>query len=245
MTVAYTSRQLIIDAYYLSGIVGRNYEFTSGDEINDGLDRLNDFLQIKGAETKFIQYYDTYESNFVIGQEIYFIPNLVEIDTFTFFLTNPYQSATTTVRFQMENLTRQEYFAYPRAEGVQSLPYTWHLERTLGGANIYVYFLPREPYLFQLTGKFALSNTALNQDLNQIYDGWYQTYLKYGLAIWLCEWRSVVPPLSLVKTFEKMEQSLSTLSPFDFTLRKLDYFRSSGGLNWGDVNYGKGFRSPS
>ena len=47
MTVAYTSRQLIIDSYYLSGIVGRNYEFTTGDEINDGLDRLNDFLQIK------------------------------------------------------------------------------------------------------------------------------------------------------------------------------------------------------
>jgi hypothetical protein len=245
MTVAYTSRQLIIDAYYLSGIVGRNYEFTTGDEINDGLDRLNDFLQIKGSETKLIQYYDKIEDNFVIGQEKYFIPNLVEIDTFTFFLTNPYQSAATTVRFQMENLSRQEYFAYPRAEGVEALPYTWHLERCLGGANIYVYFLPIQPYLYQLTGKFALTNTALNQDLNQIYDGWYQTYLKYGLAIWLCEWRSVVPPASVVKTFEQMEQSLSTLSPFDFTMRKLEYFRSSAGLSWADVNYGKGWRSHS
>jgi hypothetical protein len=245
MAVAYTTRQLIIDSYYLSGIVGRNYEFTTGDEINDGLDRLNDFLQIKGAETKFIQYYTKFEDNFVIGQEVYFIPNLVEIDTFTFFLTNPYQTSTTTVRFQMENLSREEYFAYPRAEGVKSLPYTWHMERCLDGCNIYVYFLPVQPYLFQITGKFALLNTGLNQDLSQLFDGWYLTYLKYGLAIWLCEWRSVTPPLSVVKTFEQMEQSLSTLSPFDFTLRKLEYFATGGGLNWGDITYGKGWRKPS
>lgn len=242
--MAFTTAQLIIESYYLSGIVSRDFQSVSGSQINDGLDRLNDFITIKGADTKLIPYFSVVNGNFIIGQEIYFIPNLVSIDTLTFFLPNP-SSAKSSIRFQMENLSREEYFAVPRAENIETLPYTWHLERTYGGSNLYVYFLPNQPYLYQLTGKFALLNTTLNQDLSLIYDEWYIAYLKYGLAIYLCEWRSVGVPASVRNTYDYMEQKLTTLSPMDFTHRKLEYFASGGGLNWGDVNYGKGWRKPS
>jgi hypothetical protein len=241
--MAYYTRQLIIDAYYLSGIVSRTLETVNGDELNDGLERLNDFLTIKGADTKLIPYYTEVNSNFITGQEVYFIPNLVEIDTLTFFLPNPSDSPQATIRFQMLELSREEYFAVPRAENVSTLPYIYHLERVYGGSNLYVYFLPNEPYAYQMWGKFSLLATTFNQDLSLIYDEWYLAYLKYGLAIWLCEWRSVQPPASLTQTFYNMEQKMTNLGIIDFTHRKLQWFKRGGGLNWGDANYGHGWRS--
>jgi len=241
--MAFTTRQLIIEAYYLSGIVSRTLETVTGDELNDGLDRLNDFITIKGADTKLIPYYTEINANFIAGQEIYFIPNLVEIDTLTFFLPNPSSSPQATIRFQMEELSREEYFAVPRAENIKTLPYIYHLERIYGGSNLYVYFLPDKPYAYQMWAKFALLATDFNQDLALIYDEWYMAYLKYGLAIWLCEYRSVQPPSAVVKTFDAMEQKLTTMGVIDFTHRKLQYFKHGGGLTWADVNYGHGWRS--
>jgi hypothetical protein len=242
--VPYTTRELITDAYYISGIVSRNFQTPTEDQISDGLNRFNGFLQIKGAQTELIPYYSVVEGQFVPDQEIYFIPNLLEIDTFAFFLSDPNNPSNNTVRFQMEPYSRYQYFQTPRAENIESLPYTWHLERTLGGANVYVYFIPNQAYNYQLTGKFALATTDLNQDLSQVYDGWYIEYLKYGLAIYLCEWRQVTPPASVVATFNGIESYTRGLGKIDMTFRKLSYFRSGGGLNWGDVNYGHWWRSP-
>jgi hypothetical protein len=241
----YTTYELITDAYYLSGIVSRGLQTLTPLQSTDGLNRLNGFLQIKGSESKQIQYYTVYNSQFVAGQEIYFIPNLIEIDTFAFFLQDPVSPPTNSVRFELQNLSRYEYFAVPRPEHVETIPYSWHLERTLGGSNVYVYFIPNTNYNYQITGKFALQNVAINQDLSTVYDGWYLEYMRYGLALYLCEWNGIAAPASVAKTFAEMEASLTTLSPVDFTLRKLSYFRSIGGLNWGDVNYGKGWRGGS
>ena len=241
--MAYSTRQLIIDAYYVSGVVGPDYEFTSGNDIDYGLSVLNDFITIKGADINHIPYYTVLDGNFVIGQEIYFFENLVEVESMTFFLRNPAQTSQSSIRFEMREQTREEYFAYPRAEHINTLPLSWHLERVTNGSNIYVYFLPNEPYRFQLVGKFALNRTSLNQDLTTVYDEWYRQYLKYGLAIWLCNFRTVTPSQELVKIFNEMSQKMIDLSPKDFTLRKQSYFsRSIGGVTWGDVNYSKMWR---
>jgi hypothetical protein len=237
-----TTYNLISDAYYLSGITSRGLQTLTEQQVTDGLNRLNGFLQIKGSETKQIQYYTVYNSNFIAGQEIYFIPNLIEIDTFTFFLQNPVEPGQNAVRFELEHLSRYEYFAYPRPENVETIPYSWHMERTMGGCNVYVYFIPNINYNYQITGKFALANVTINQDLSTVYDGWYLEYMRYGLAMYLCEWNGIKAPASIQKTFSEMEASLTTLSPYDFTLRKMAYFRTGGGLTWGDVNYAHGWR---
>ena len=242
--MAYTSRQLIIDAYYTSGIVGRNYEFTTGDEINDGLTVLNDFLKIKGADIAHIPYYTVYDGVLTANQEVYYIQGLVEMESMTFFLPNPASPGQSSIRFQMNELTREQYFAYPRAEHIETLPLTWHMERAKGGVNLYVYFLPNQDYAYQIVGKFSLNQTALQQDLSTVYDDWYLTYLKYGLAIWLCNFRTVTPSKWLMDIFNEMKLQLKDLSPIDFTLRKQSSFKaSSGGTTWGDVNYAHQWRS--
>jgi len=234
----YSARELIIDSYYLSGIVGKNYEFTTGDEINDGLTILNDFLGIKGADIKHIPYYTVYDGVFIINQAVYYIPNLVEMESMTFFLQNPASPGQSSIRFQMNEQTREQYFAPPRAEHISTLPLTWHMERTTSGTNVHVYFLPNQAYKFQIVGKFSLSQTSLNQDLSTVYDDWYLRYLKYALAIWLCNFRTVTPSSLLKEIYEEMSQQLADVSPIDFTLRKQNYFgQSIGGVTWGDVNY--------
>lgn len=240
--MAYISQELISKAYSLSGIVGEGYQTLTAQQIQTGLERLNGFIQIKGGKTKLISYYKDVMSQLEVGIEKYFLPGLVELSTITFFLnSDPNSQGATSVRFPMQQMTQYQYFATARAEKIITLPYCWHLERVMGGANLYVYFLPDKPYVYQIIGKYALNSTTLNQDLSLIYDEWYLEYLRYGLAIYLCEWNGIIPPPSVEKTFREIEQDVTTLNPIDFTFRKRMYFGNRGGMNWGTVNYGKGW----
>ena len=235
--MAYSTRQLIIEAYYLSGIVARDYEFTGGSDIQDGLDRLNDFLTIKGAKTKLIPYFTILEGNLVPRQEKYFFPDLVDIDSFTFFLINDDESSPASVRLSVWQQTPFEFFAVPRALNIDSLPIYWHMERVFGGCEVYVYPAPILAYPYQIRGKVALTSTALDQDLETVYDTWYRVYLKYGLAMALCAWRQVAPPLNLVTMFEEMEQEMTTLEVMDFSLRKASYFSGSAMFTIADATF--------
>lgn len=237
--MAYTTEQLVTKAYYLSNILSRQFETISGSQLEDGLDRLNGFLAMKGAEEKLIPYYSVVNGNFIAGQETYFIENLIEIETLTFFLENP--NTTNSVRFNMREATRFDYFASGRAENVDSLPSMWRLERTLGGSNLYVYYLPQQNYAYQLTGKYVLTSTALNQDLSLVYDPWYLEYLLYGLADYLCQYYSMQTPDGVLRQLKAIESYMRTLSPMDLTFRKTEYFGNVGSINYAQANISRGF----
>lgn len=237
--MAYTSQKLISEAWYLSGIVSRELETVSGSQIDDGLFRLNGFLAMKSADTGLIPYYQVVDGNFIAGQELYYIPNLIHIESLTFYLSSP--SDPNSVRYSMQEATREQYFATGRVENITTLPYQWHLERVLGGSNLRVYYEPQEDYPYQLVGKYILNQTVLNQDLSLIYDPFYIEYLLYGLAQYLCEWYNVVPPPFVVKQLAAFENSIRDTSPMDLTMRKLEYFSSQSGLTYAQSNIGKGF----
>lgn len=237
--MAYTTQQLITNAYYLSQIVSRGLETVTQDQISDGLFRLNGFISMKGAQTKLIPYYKTLEGNFVQGVEKTFFPGLIHIESITFFLENP--NGTSAVRFQMWEKTRWEYFATNRVEHINSLPNSWHMERVMGGSDLYVYVQPFENYRYQILGKFELAPVALNQDLAFTYDNFYMEYLMYGLAIYLCEYYDVIPAISVVKQFQDMEQHLTTLSRMDLTNRKLEYFAGTNGFNYAQASFKNGW----
>ena len=156
--MSYSVTQLITNAYYASGIVSREFETVSGSQVNDGLQFLNDILADKTIEKDMIPYFTKYEFFGVAGQEQYFIPNLEQLETLTFFINN--------VRYQMREIDRKSYFGSSRANNINSLPFNWHLERCLGGANIYLYFFPQTNYPIEAWGSFRLSSVVLNQDLN-------------------------------------------------------------------------------
>lgn len=156
--MAYTTNQLISAAYYASGVVSREFETVSGFQIADGLQWLNDILGEKRVDDGMIPYETTYNFNSIVGQEKYFIPNLIQIDTLVFYLDN--------VRYSMNYSKRNEYFGTPRVENIQTLPYHWYFERRVGGGNLYIYFQPNQNYPMSIKGIFNLNSVALGQDLS-------------------------------------------------------------------------------
>lgn len=234
--MAYTTLQLINNAYYESGIVSRGFETVSGQQATDGLQFLNDLIDDKTVDNGLIPYYTEYDFAAVIGQEKYFIPNLINMDTFVFFID--------TVRYQTQNRGRREYFGTSRADNIQSLPGSWHLERCFGGANLYIYFKPDQAFPLTIWGQFRLTEVTINQDLSLTLDRFYINYLKFDLAARLCaEYNYTVPP-GVAKALNKYTIDISKKSgPMDLKLVKLSSLQRRGGINYGQVNLGHGWVS--
>lgn len=210
--MAYTTTQLITRSWYLSGVVSRDLETVTGDQLNDGLDMLNAFLAIKTADQRLIPYYTPYEFSAVIGQEKYFIPDLIQAETLAFYLQQ--------VRYPMQLVGRYEFFGTARADNVLSLPYQYFVERCFEGSNIYLYFLPDQTYLFRIHGKFSLANVRLGQDLSLTLDQYYLEYLRYGLAQYICQEYNITFPPDNKSYLVELEKILFDISPIDFTVKK-------------------------
>lgn len=232
--MAYTTLKLINNAYYESGVVSRGFETVSGQQANDGLDFLNDLLQDKTVENGLIPYYSEYDLTAVAGQETYFIEDLISIDTFVFYID--------TVRYQTTNRQRRAYFGTSRADNIQSLPGSWHMERAFGGANLYIYFKPNEAFPMTIWGQFRLQEVSINQDLSLTLDRFYINYLKFDLASRICaEYNYSVPP-GVAKALARYEDNISKKSgPIDLQIQKLSSLQRRGGINYGMVNIGHGW----
>ena len=232
--MAYTVTDLITRAYYLSQIVSRELETVSGQQLSDGLIWLNALLSLKSAYSRTIPYYNQYQFSAVPGQEEYFIPNLVQPETFTFNI-GP-------VRYSTQPVSRRPYFGAGRVDNITSLPFDWHFERALGGGNIFLYFLPDTNYPCKIWGKFGLENVTLNQDLLTIYDEFYIDYLRYRLALRICSEFGIPMQPQAMAELEELEEAMTDISPPDLTLTKYSSLQGETGINWGDINIGRGWR---
>src|SRR5574338_1439864 len=132
--MAYLAQTLITRAWYLSGIVARNLQTVTGDQITDGLMLLNALLDFKQVETDLIPYWTYIEFPLVSGQEYYYLPNICEIESSTFNIG--------TVRYPMDSTSRTRYFGSSRVDNIQTLPFNWSFNRGEGGGTLAMYFLP-------------------------------------------------------------------------------------------------------
>lgn len=156
--MTYTVTNLITNAYSDSGVVATEFEALQGYQLTSGLQWFNELLGDKTMDSGDIPYITVqYPLVGVVGQEQYFIPNCIDIESIVFYIGS--------VRYQMQYLDRARYFGYPRANNINALPLAYHYERTFGGINLWVYFYPQQAYVFNVTGNFFLQNVSLNQDL--------------------------------------------------------------------------------
>ncbi len=224
----YTASQLITRAYYLSQVVARNLQTASGQEMEDGLYLLNALLDIKASDLRLIPYFTPYTFNTVQGTEEYFIPNLLYADTVTFNIGD--------VRYSMSEMTRKQYFATARIDNVQSLPFSYRIERVLNGSNIFFYFLPASTYVIKIWGKFGLTDVTFDTDLSTIYDPYYIEYLRFALAEYICtEWGTTFPDEAKAK-YAEIRKKLLEISPADLGIRKQSYFTRGPFIDWQSVN---------
>lgn len=237
--MAYLATALITRAYYLSGMVARTTETVSGDQLNDGLSLLNDLIALKNANNRLIPYFTSYDLVATIGQEEYFIPNLIYPESVTFILNE-------VVRIPLKIDSRKEYFGTVRVNDIVTLPFECNINRVKGGANFYIYPLPDNEYPITINGKFGLlSDVTYDTDLSLTYDRLYITYLRYALAAFICDENAISLSPQVANKLEQLEQQVLDLSPIDTTISKLSTltrFNQIGG--WGYVNLSGGWTTP-
>lgn len=229
----YLASELISDAWYLSGIVSRGLETVEADQTTDGLKLLNFLISRKSVEFRKIPYYAKYDFVAVPGQETYFIPNLVEIDTFTFFIQS--------IRYSITHEYRKRYWGSARAQNIQTLPFSWNEERTLGGMNLYLYFSPDQNYPLQIWGRFTLGQVELFDDLETQIELFYIDYLRYDLANYMCEFYCVDNTPANITQLKSYEKIIAEMSPYDFSMTKMSTLQRARCLNYADVNIGRGW----
>lgn len=257
----YTAEQLIERSWFLSGIVARNLQVPTGDQIFDGLQMLNDLLNFKQIETDLIPYWQYITFNAVGGQEFYFLPYVAAIESSTFNIN--------VVRYPMVNASRTNYFGSARVDNIQTLPFSWNYERSVGGGTFGMYFIPDTNYPIKMQVKIFLTDVTLQTDLQDVtasfvntynvpnyttysfinngiqgYDTSYLEYLRYALARFMCSEYGVSFNPESEKIFQSYQRKLMYIGPPDLSNKKLSilYSDSNPGYNWGDVNIGHGWR---
>lgn len=229
--------ELIARALFLAGIDGRDLDQATSGQGKDGLFFLNMLLAEKSITTQYIPYISHTTFNSVVGQELYVIPNLVDLEVLSF----EWQ----TVRYYLTPQPRKPYFAPPRANNVKSLPLYYYAERSNEGMRIYLYFLPdNNQYEFQITGKYALSQVGYDDDLSLTLELWYQSYLMYELAKRICDFYNITLPPQAAMQLEEFKSQIRNINPMDLTITSISTLNNGSFLNYGQVNIGKGWTTP-
>lgn len=231
--MAYTVTKLITEAYYLSGRLSRGLQTITGEQLATGLRLLNALIAMKSVNDRLIPYFTKYQFDAVVGQEEYFIPNLIYIETLTFDYS--------TVRWSMEPLSRRVYQGSSRANNIDSLMFNYYVERCKGGANLFMYFNPDQTYPMTIWGKFSLDSVVLNQDLEATLELFYIDYFRYALAEYICHDNNITFQPQNKQKLEELEEQLLDTSPPDLSVKKFSGLRGQGQSIWGQVNLGHGW----
>lgn len=259
--MTYTAQQLITRSWFLSGIVARNLQYPTGDQITDGLQMLNDLLNFKQIETDLIPYWQYITFVAVPQQEFYFLPYVAEIESSTFNI-GP-------VRYPMVSTSRTNYFGSSRVDNISTLPFSWNYERGVGGGTFGMYFKPDNEYPIKLKAKIFLFDVSLQTDLQDVtasflnpytipfytpytfinnaiqgYDTAYIEYLRYSLAEYMASEYGVEFNPQSARILQSYKRKLMYMDPPDLSMKKLSILSAdqAPGYNWGDVNIGHGFR---
>lgn len=247
--MAYYAQELVTRSWYLSGIIARNLQQVTGDQLTDGLRLLNALFDFKQIETDLLPYWTYIEMPAVANQEFYFLPHVADVELATFNID--------TVRYPMDYTPRRAYFGSARVDNISTLPFNWNFNRGEGGGTLALYFKPESNYPIKMSVKIFLNNVSLGTDLTNIstdlpytfletsnsgYDTSYIEYLRYALAEYMCSEYGIIFNPQSAAILRKYERKLMYMSPPDLRLTKSSILTDWTGINYGDVNQGKGWR---
>lgn len=230
--------ELISKAFILIGIVSVEVETPSAGQSQDGLFWLNNVLRRFSGTGTGIPYVSNVQLNLVAGQEIYEVPNLISIHNLTFNLG--------TVRYSLRKDGVNNYFGTPRANDISALPYHYYQQRVKGGSNLWLYFLPLADMVLNIVGMYGLPDVDYSTDLDETYDGYYQTYILYLLAqaLWVYYFPMDPLPVSLSLQLEGYREEINSINPPDLALTKGGLYNGRGGVSYAQINLGRGYEVP-
>lgn len=232
--MTYLASNLIADSYYLSGIVSREFETPTGAQMSDGLRLLNNVLADRTVDEATIPYTDRLTLTASAGISEYFIPNLIDIDVFVFYINS--------LRYQTNNQQRKKFFGSFRPTDIQSLPWNWHFERKLNGGTLFLYFVPDVNYPLEIWGSFRLSAVTEFQDLSLTLDEFYTNFVQFLLAERLCQFNSYKVPINVAQQLERYYKWIgNNTNIMDLSQQKLSSLSGGTAINYGLVNLSGGW----
>ena len=219
--MAYTALQLITNAYYLSGVVSQDFGTVNGSQTSIGLKTLNKLFADKTIQQELVPFYQVYNFNGVIGQQNYFVQNLIDCDYFCFYIDSN--------RFETTRMNRIDIQGTFLATTVNALPYEWYLEPSLGGATITVRFKPDQNYVFEIGGKFRLASVTLTQDLTLTIEQYLIDFMEFDLARRLCTLNNQNIPSGVEADWLDYKAALrNQTAPLDLSLQVNSAFLGPG-----------------
>src|ERR1700748_2032308 len=228
-----TAIQLITDSLYLSEVSALEFETPDDTKISVGLRLLNGILSQTAVDGSMIPYDEFKIFDTEVGEPKYSVDGLVQLETFAFIMNGD-------VRFPTKLQSNYEYFGSARAENVNAPPVNYYIRRRLGGSDILLYPKPDQVYEMQMYGKFAFTNAAINDNLDDSYDGFYQEWLKYKLASRLCHQYNLELNPSAEAELKKMTSDIFQLVGIDLTVVKTPLVSRRGMTDfWWNANFGK------
>lgn len=223
---------IIQRALTLSGIVSRSLEEQDDEEGADGLFWLNMILAEKSATGRLLPYFGHIDILPVVGQEIYFIPNLTTAEILTFKIQG--------VRYSVTNTARYKYLGTPRADNIESLPFQWYWERVNGGMNIYLYFKPSQQIeSIQVTGLIGIQKVTFSTEFDDFLDTFYQNFLMFELAEAMCIFYKMSLPPDTKEKLKRLRNEMVEINPRDFAIKKKSLLGGGGLLTYAQVNIGR------
>lgn len=232
--MAYLASNLIADSYYLSGIVSREFETPTGAQMTDGLRLLNNVLADRTIDEMSIPYTSKYTLPAIPGTSEYFIPDLIDIEVFVFYINS--------LRYQTRNEQRTEFRGSFRPVNIQSLPWNWNFERKLNGGTLSLYFVPDIAYPLEIWGSFRLSSVTEFQDLSLTLDQFYTNFLQYVLAERLCQFNSYKVPMDVAQQLERYFKWIdNNTNVMDLRQQKLSSLNGGTAINYAIVNLSGGW----
>jgi len=242
----YLTSQLVVRAFQTSGLYSPDIgNYPTTNQLNNGLFLLNEGLSENNLLGEMQKYTKLIEVPCVIGQEIYFIPDMLNIQTFTFNLTN--------VRYSVQYRTRTEYFGVSRVDQVNGLPYIYHIERAykndentgaiISGSNVYVYMPPSQQITFNIHGLFEQSLVQLNTDLSEFMQASDLKYWRLKLASFICAFYQKDMPIKAAEQLDEIEEKIKVFNSPDLssTAQIVNLFGQSQAINYGQINIGRGW----
>jgi len=242
----YLTSQLVVRAFQSAGLYSPDIgNYPTTNQLNDGLFLLNEGLSENNLLGEMQKYTRLIEVPGIIGQEIYFIPNMLDIQTFTFNLTN--------VRYSVQQRTRSEYFSVSRVDQVNGLPYIYHIERAyendedtgaiISGSNVYVYFPPSQQITFNIHGLFEQALVQLNTDLSEFMQASDLKYWRLKLASFICAFYEKEMPMKAAEQLDIIEEKIRTFNSPDLSspAQTVNLFGRAQSINYGQVNIGRGW----
>lgn len=230
-----TVTNLIQNAYNEAVIVALNYTPLTPDQLSIGLYAFNEVLGRVLIDPCIVPYWKQHDFELMTNTETYDIPYLIDVETFVFYLNQ--------VRYPIKRSDFRQYWGSPKAITVQTLPIIYSQKRILGGTAVSVLPNPNQNYPATIYGSFGLHEaSSLLQNLSEVYDQYYITYLTALTAKMLCvHYGADVPQILRSHLFEYDQLIRKRSQPLDLTSNVISTFNRSGDINYAQVNAGNGY----